>query len=219
MANTVRTESDLLTNLFQDGQSAGSISEQDMRDLIVSAMLKMDALGAATGGWRDLRASLVGTASGPAAPTLTAFGPTGKGKQLAFGVGDSVYVSLHMDHDVKPGSTVYPHVHWTTNGTSTATVKWEMSITEAAGHNTANFPADTVTTVEEAAAGTAWRHMVTEHPTGYAAPEPDTLIIITLSRITNGGTDNGDTVFGLYVDFHYEADRVATKNRTPDFYA
>ncbi len=36
MADTERTLNDLLTNLFQDGQGAGSISEQDMRDLIVS---------------------------------------------------------------------------------------------------------------------------------------------------------------------------------------
>jgi hypothetical protein len=36
MVDTVRTQSDLLTALFQDGQAAGAISEQDMRDLIVS---------------------------------------------------------------------------------------------------------------------------------------------------------------------------------------
>lgn len=36
MADTVRTQSDLLANLFQDGQAAGSITAQDVRDLIVS---------------------------------------------------------------------------------------------------------------------------------------------------------------------------------------
>jgi len=36
MADTQRTLTDLLTNLFQDGQADGSITEQDMRDLIVS---------------------------------------------------------------------------------------------------------------------------------------------------------------------------------------
>jgi len=36
MADTIRTESDLLTNLFQNGQAANSITAQDMRDLIVS---------------------------------------------------------------------------------------------------------------------------------------------------------------------------------------
>jgi hypothetical protein len=36
MVDTVRTQTDLLTNLFQDGQAANSITAQDMRDLIVS---------------------------------------------------------------------------------------------------------------------------------------------------------------------------------------
>lgn len=36
MADTQRTKTDLLTNLFQDGQAAGSISANDVRDLIVS---------------------------------------------------------------------------------------------------------------------------------------------------------------------------------------
>lgn len=36
MVDTVRTESDLLTALFQDGQAANSITAQDVRDLIVS---------------------------------------------------------------------------------------------------------------------------------------------------------------------------------------
>ncbi len=36
MVDTIRTETDLLANLFQDGQAASSISENDLRDLIVS---------------------------------------------------------------------------------------------------------------------------------------------------------------------------------------
>lgn len=36
MVDTLRTETDLLTNIFQDGQAAGSITAQDVRDLIVS---------------------------------------------------------------------------------------------------------------------------------------------------------------------------------------
>ena len=170
-------------------------------------------------GWRDLRCSLVASATGTGTPALTAFGPTGTIKQLAFGVGDSVYVAAHIDHDIKPGSTIYPHVHWTTNGVNTATVKWELSYTFAAGHNQANFGPNTVVNLEEAAYGSAWRHMVTEDATGFTAPEVDSIIILEVKRITNGGTDNADTVFGLFVDFHYQSDRRATLNKSPDFYS
>jgi len=34
MTDTSRTVSDLVTNLFQDSQAAGSITPQDLRDLI-----------------------------------------------------------------------------------------------------------------------------------------------------------------------------------------
>lgn len=37
MANTIRTEADLLNNIFPDNQADGSITAQDMRDFIVSA--------------------------------------------------------------------------------------------------------------------------------------------------------------------------------------
>jgi hypothetical protein len=169
-------------------------------------------------GWRDLRSALVGTASGAAAPSLTVFGPTGFMKQLAFGIGDSVYIAFHVDHDYKPGSIAFPHIHWTTNGTQTNSVKWQLEYTIASGHNQSSFPADTTLTVEEAAHGTAWRHMITEHPTGFSMIEPDTLILAELTRITNGGTNNTDTVFGLFVDMHYETQQYATPSRVPDFY-
>lgn len=37
MADTIRTEADLLNNIFPDNQADGSITAQDMRDLIVTA--------------------------------------------------------------------------------------------------------------------------------------------------------------------------------------
>lgn len=170
-------------------------------------------------GWRDLRSSLVGTAAGAGAPALAVFGPTGNIKQMSFAVGDSVYVALHVDHDIKPGSTMYPHVHWSTNGTNVQAVKWQLSYIKALGHNQANFAADAVISVQEAAQGTAWRHMITEDAVGFVAPEVDSLIMIELKRVTNGGTENTDVVFGLFVDIHYMADRNATPNRVPSFYA
>ena len=169
-------------------------------------------------GWRDLRMALVASATGGGTPSLAAFGTTANIKELSFGVGDSVYVAGHIDHDIKVGSTMYPHVHWSTNGTDANIVKWEFSYITADGHDQANFGADTVITVEESAAGTAWRHMITEHATGFTAPEVDALFIAELKRVTNGGTENTDTVFGLFMDLHYEVQQYATPNRTPNFY-
>jgi hypothetical protein len=169
-------------------------------------------------GWRDLRLPVVSAATGGGTPTLTAFGPTGTIKQWKFAIGDSMYLAAHVDHDYLPGSMAYIHVHWSTSGTSVNSVKWQLSYTLAKGHDQANFPADTVITLEEAAAGTAWRHMITEDGVGFSIEEPDTLILVELERITNGASDNADNVFGLFVDFHYEVQQYATPYRAPNFY-
>lgn len=170
------------------------------------------------GGFTDLEFSVVSSEKGPSAPTLSAFGPSGRAKQRSFIIGNSVYTTGHINHDIKPGSICYPHVHWSTNGVNLNTAKFQLDFTIAAGHNQANFPIDQQILLEEAAHGTAWRHMITEDPTGIIAPEVDSLIIITLERITNGGTDNTDLIFPLYVDFHVEVDRYATPNRLVPFY-
>jgi hypothetical protein len=162
--------------------------------------------------------SAMTAATGAGTPTNTVFGPTGNIKQRKFGINDSVYISCHIDHDIKRSSLMYPHVHWATGGTSTNIVKWQFSYMIAAGHNQANFPTETVITLEQAAAGSAWRHMITEDTVGVAAPEIDSLVLLELKRITNGGTENTDDVFGLFVDFHYQVDGYATPSKAPDFY-
>ena len=173
-------------------------------------------------GWKDLVAPL--TAAGVSVantPAMTAFGPSGLREEYAFDVGDYVFCqAFHVNHDIKPGGLAYVHVHWSTNGTSTASVKWELQISRALGHQQANFGAPTSVYVTQAGAGSAWRHMVAEVSVGDALTltEPDELILVTLRRVTNGGTDNTDTVFGLTVDFHYEADRDSTPNKAPNFY-
>ncbi len=48
MADTKRTSTDLLTNLFQDGQAAASITPADVRDLIVSMISPFGSLAMTT---------------------------------------------------------------------------------------------------------------------------------------------------------------------------
>lgn len=174
-------------------------------------------------GWKDLISSVASGRSPPVnAPTWTAFGVSGSRYELAFALNDYVVIQpFHVNHDVKPGGKAYVHVHWTTNGTQTRTVRWEFEIIRALGHNQENFGAPVSKYVEQAAAGTAWRHMVTEVADADALTlvEPDELILVTLRRVTNGGTNNTDTVFGLTVDFHYESDRDFTPKKAPNFYS
>ena len=168
----------------------------------------------------------VGSASVPpsGAPAAANFGPahTPQRREWSFDVGEYVFIQpFHVNHDIKPGGRAYLHVHWSTNGTNTGLVAWELTFMRALGHNQANFIAPVVVTLEQAAAGTAWRHMIVEATEldVLTLAEPDELISVTLRRVAPSAGSNADTVFGLMVDLHYEIDRRGTPNKSPDFYA
>lgn len=171
------------------------------------------------GGWRDMIAPLVGARLGGVTdPVFAPFGPSGGIKAFKFGIGDELFLTMHVDHDMKQSATMYPHVHWATDGTDTGNVQWEIEYMIAAGHDQANFGAPSIITVEQAAAGTAWRHMVTEDAVGVATPEPDSLILVHVTRIAASTNECTDDVFGLTLDWHYPTQMYATKNRAPNFY-
>lgn len=174
-------------------------------------------------GWKDMLAPL-STAGVPNqnAPTLSDFTVgTVLRREYRFAIGDYLYMQpFHVNHDVKPGGQAFLHMHWTTDGTSTAAVRWEFQILRALGHNQAPFTQEATRFVEQAGSGVAYQHMVTEVAPADAMilSEPDELILVTVRRVTNGGTDNTDDVFGLMCDLHYESDRDATPQKAPDFY-
>lgn len=174
-------------------------------------------------GWCDLVSPLVIEGVPPAsAPEYLPFGPSGLRRELAFAVGDYAYAkAFHVNHDMKPNGKALVHVHWTTDGTNTQPVKWEFQISRALGHQQAYFGAETSYFVTQAGWNGAWRHMIAEVDIADALTltEPDELILVTVRRVTNGATENAATVFALCVDFHYESDRNATPQRSPNFYA
>ena len=175
-------------------------------------------------GWNDLLAPLSAAGVPPNnAPSMTNFAVgTISRREYAFGLNDLLYVQpFHVNHDIFPGSLAYIHAHWTTNGTNTQPVRWEFQIARALGHDQANFTQVPTVFVQQAASGTPYRHMVSEVDDADALVlvEPDELILVTVRRVTNGGTDNTDTVFGLMVDLHYQVDRHSTVNKAPNFFA
>jgi hypothetical protein len=175
-------------------------------------------------GWKDMLAPLtvarVPVANAPVLTNFTVGGITRR--EYAFAVNDYLYVQpFHTNHDIKPNGLGYLHIHWTTSGTSTASVRWKLDILRAKGHNQEAFTAVDPVFLEQAASGVAYQHMLAEAADVDALifTEPDELILVTVTRVTNGGTNNTDAVFGLMCDIHYEADRDTTPNKAPNFYS
>jgi hypothetical protein len=172
-------------------------------------------------GWKDLVSPLAVEGVAANAAVYAPFGPSGNRAELKFVQGSVAYCKpFHINHDIKVGGRALVHVHWTTNGSTTGTVRWAFEIMRALGHQQAYFGGETNVFVEQAAWGGAWRHMIAEVDISDALilTEPDELILVTLRRCVCPTDDNTDDVFGLLVDFHYEADRDSTPNRAPDFY-
>ena len=179
-------------------------------------------------GWRDMTSDIKVRGSGGASPTWAQMSPS-PFWAYNFTVGKECWSNFHINHDYKPGGQVFIHIHWTSNGTSKNVVRWRFQYAVAKGHNQSvggTFPfasAPYVTgsvDVNTPGSGTAWRHMVSEMPSSIILDnvEPDSIIMVRLSRVANGATENPNTIFALTMDCHYEADRVITKNKAPNFY-
>jgi hypothetical protein len=74
--------------------------------------------------------------------------------------------------------------------------------------------------MEQTVGGTQYQHYITESDAqSGTSMEPDGIIYMKISRITNGGTDNANDIFVLQMDVHYQSTNMATKNRAPNFYS
>ena len=207
------------------GEIGGDITNQtDLQNSLNSMLEAAIWQDSIDNGWNDLTASLMLGDNDPTAPNWTQMGTT-VFYGYNFDIDNRGILKYHMLHDYKPGGNVYIHVHWTTSGITTNTVKWQLDYTVAKGYNQSTsstfFQSVGQIFLEEAASGTAWQHMVTTTLTSLPLDnmEPDSIIMVALKRVTNGIADNNDDVFYLSCDIHYEVDRHGTLNKQPDFYS
>lgn len=179
-------------------------------------------------GWRDITSVIEVRGVAATDPSWSRIGSTNF-YAYKFGLTDIVWMTFHVPHDIVPGSGIHFHMHWFPDGTDTNTVKWQFEYAFAKGFDQAAFDfahaespevnSGTVT-AEAAGPGVQYQHMVTETD-AVSVPgltEPDGLIHVAISRVTNGGTNNTDGIFGLTADIHYQSTNMATRGKAPNFY-
>lgn len=204
------------------GVTADSLTVTDVyRDVTSGEGDKFGTPASSDFGWADITAPISVRGVAATDPSWTQIS-TGPFYAFAFGVGDYVWQPFHVPHDIVPGSDVHFHVHWLPSGTDSNTVKWQFDYAYAKGFNQEAFdPAGASVTAEQAGPGVAYQHMVTESDavTISGLTEPDGIIYVRFGRVTNGGTDNTDTIYVLTADIHYQSTGMpATKNKAPNFY-
>ena len=177
-------------------------------------------LGAETkrDGWNDFLGSAGAAAKGNAAPVSTLI----SGHMMdVWAIGDYKTFDLHILHELKVATKVFPHVHWRAMTAAPNTAhKVQFDITYSVGKNYAGAPFTNNVTIS-----------LTDNPTGFNFNEIiesslaqaflvdiDDIVTYTVKRVTptTGTSYAGDVVIN-YVDFHFESDFILTKERNAPF--
>lgn len=174
-------------------------------------------------GWKDLLADIsAGRGIGATAPTWSVL--NGNIKAYAFSASslNEIWINIHIPHDYEWGSMVYPHIHWTTSGTNTGVCRWGVEYAYARGYGTDAFPATTTIYIEQAASGTALKHMIAEPTEGSGIAgtnfEPDGVLMCRIFRDAAHANDTlTDAAFGIFADLHYYSDGFETNERNRTF--
>lgn len=217
---TIKRDSYGLERTFREIQDFARVFTNAYNDIAKAINQLFTGVFSDTYVWDDEISPLGAAPSPGSAPGLTLLNG-GPYKGRTFSVGDQLQVEFHVKHTTKPGSPMYFHVHWCTDGTNAASVTWRFHHQIAIGHDQAAFPTATVVDLVTTASTTAWQHQITEVSDGQAitAPEVDALILVVLElQAASGLGTPADNVFGLYVDIHYQTDRNGTPSKAPDFY-
>lgn len=173
-------------------------------------------------GWRDLTVVATAAGVGGAAPGVGTMTPNGyRTYYFADSALDELFFCFHPNHDYRPATDIYFHVHWSPSTTNTGVADFKVDYSYAPMQSTGPvytaFPAIQTISLAQAGGGTAWAHQVAEsnafQPTNF---ETDGLLICRLyrdARVTNGNDTGTFDAYILTADIHYEASQLATSNR------
>lgn len=180
--------------------------------------VKLGTLASNDYGWHDIMGQIDTRGVGATDPSWTQVGATAFYAH-AFALNDECWINYHIPHDYVPGTDVHFHVHWMPSGTDGNDVKWQFTYMYADGHDQGNFNPTGTTVTATGSPTTQYQHMVTETAgVTISGMEVDGIIAMHIKRVTNGATDNADTIFVLTADIHYQSTGLPTANRAPNFY-
>ena len=174
-------------------------------------------------GWNDMLGEFIVRTSGTDRPTLSM--PFNGHHMLVWSSTalNQTTVNWHLKHDYKPGSAVYPHIHFRPTGNVSGNVHWRFILSATKGHGQrAGIPtATTIDLIFPIPANSLGTHFVAEIPApGWYTSELewDTVIHCTVQRRADLATDTHEaTVAAWQADLHYQVGRIATPARLPPF--
>ena len=178
-----------------------------------------------SGGWNDY--IVVATSiplTGPNAPTSTLY-RDGLYLPAFTGVGvlvNEVWAAIHIEHDYKSGTALYPHVHWShIIAAPSGDIKWGIEYSVAKGHQVGTYPT-TTTVYKVQEAGAQYTHHIAEVSDGDSIPatnvEPDSVVLMRVFRDPSDVDDTfADNAYLIAIDLHYQSDGTYTTGKVSPF--
>ena len=197
-----------------------------------------DDKGSAAFGWRDITSEVSVRGVVASDPTFTQVGSTAF-RFYRFAINKFLWFNFHIPHDIyippSGNATIHFHTHWFVDGSASPTsgsVTWQWTYAFAKGFNQeafdfslANSPQTTAKVITATqATGIPFQHMVAETVavTIPGLSEPDGIICAQLARVSNGTSplnELSSNPFMITADIHYQSTNIATKQKSPNFYA
>lgn len=177
-------------------------------------------------GWADIVSEFY-TRGGPASPGVSQF--IGGIYLLEFSDSDvlEAFANVHIPHSYRPGTMMYPHIHFSVQTNNAGTVRWGVEWTFARRHDSTGltaFPATQTIYIDFAVpANSANKHFVAEAAEGAGIPGTDIEVDgMVMMRVFRDPAHVNDTfvgsVWAITADMHHECDRASTPSRAPNFY-
>jgi hypothetical protein len=155
--------------------------------------------------WDDIRVSLITRASGGTNPTFLQIQGTLYAYKFSGTAINNIYFEVQMPHAWAEGTTIYPHVHWASNGTATTNVTWGLDY-EWQNIGGTFTGTSTPITADIAASGTEKLQQITNiSGTGITESDKKISSILMCRLYRAGDTDpNNNDCFLLAFDIHYQ---------------
>lgn len=162
--------------------------------------------------WDDIRVSLVTRGSGGVNPVFSQIQGVLYAYKFSGTADNEIFFEIQMPHSWREGTTIYPHVHWASNGTSTSNVTWGLSY-EWQNINGIFGGAYSTITNSVAASGVAKRQQISNiNDTGITESDKKISSMILCRLYRSGNSDaNNDECFLLAFDVHYEVNTLGSR--------
>jgi hypothetical protein len=135
-------------------------------------------------------------------------------------VEEELHITYHINHDYKPWTEFFPHIHWSPSTANVWVVRWWFEYTYARGYDQDVFPATATFYVEQEAGWVANTHKIAEDITWVLIPNAETDMIFNV-RVFRDATHINDTypddAFWFTADVHYQSEHESTENRNYPF--